>query len=88
MNNKMVSLEELAAIMNPVIRGWMNYFSKYSMNETRNALDYVNRTLARWISRRNKSVNRSYKRAISFIQKVAMNNPELFYHWQMGILPR
>ena len=87
LDNKMVSLEELAAIMNPVIRGWMNYFSKYSASETRNSIDYVNHTLARWISHRNKSV-KNYKNACKYIDNVAKRNPKLFYHWQMGILPR
>jgi hypothetical protein len=39
----------LAEIMNPVIRGWSNYFSRYNASEARKALDCVNLTLAGWI---------------------------------------
>ncbi|WP_084134824.1 group II intron maturase-specific domain-containing protein [Paenibacillus harenae] len=28
--HKSVSIEELAKLMNPVIRGWFNYFSKFA----------------------------------------------------------
>ena len=88
LNNKMVSVEELAMLMNPVIRGWMNYFSVYSVSETRKEIDFVNHTLARWIRRRNKSVKGNFFRALSYLGRLAENNPNLFYHWKMGILPR
>jgi len=75
MNNKMVPLERLAAIMNPVIRGWTNYFSKYSAGEARKMLDYINLTLIRWIRFRNKSVKRSYAKAYRLLIRIAKRNP-------------
>jgi len=88
MQNKVVSLERLAANMNPVIRGWMNYFSIYSASETRKEIDYVNHTLVRWIRRRNKSVKKNFFKGLVDLGKFARSNPDLFYHWKMGILPR
>jgi len=87
LKNKIVPLEELAKLMNPVIRGWINYFAKYSVSETRNALDFVNHTLVRWLYRKHKSVI-SYTMAHKFLQSIARRNPNMFYHWQMGIVPR
>ena len=87
MANKMVPLERLAALMNPIIRGWANYFSQYSASEARKILDYVNLTLVRWIRFRNKSVKRSYAKAFRCLVNIAKGNPELFYHWRMGIRP-
>jgi len=85
--NKAVSLEELAAIMNPVIRGWFNYFSKYTKSEALRMLDYVNLTLARWLRARRESVRRSFTKAFRLLVSIASRNPDLFYHWKMGRCP-
>ena len=87
MSNKSVSLDRLAEIINPVIRGWANYFTKYSAGEARKTLDYVNLTLVRWIRFRNKSVKKSYAKAFRKLVSIAKSSPDLFYHWQMGIRP-
>ena len=87
MANKMVPLKRLAEIMNPVIRGWANYFSKYFASEARKVLDYVNLSLVRWIMYRNKSVKKSYAKAFRNLVRIAKGDPDLFYHWQIGIRP-
>jgi RNA-directed DNA polymerase len=87
MNNKMVPLDELAEIMNPVIRGWANYFSKFCASEAKKVLDYVNLTLVRWVRFKYKSVKRSKGKAFRLLSRIAKANPNLFYHWQMGIRP-
>ncbi|WP_442886050.1 group II intron maturase-specific domain-containing protein [Desulfotomaculum sp. 1211_IL3151] len=46
MQNKAVSIEKLAEIVNPVVRGWFNYFSKYALGVAKRLLIYVNLTLA------------------------------------------
>jgi len=87
MENKMVPLEMLAALMNPVIRGWANYFSKYSASEAGRIINFVNLTLVRWIRFKYKSVKRSRKKAFICLVRIAMARPDLFYHWKMGIIP-
>lgn len=87
MNNKMIPLEELAEIMNPVIRGWANYFSEFGASEARKVLDYVNLTLVRWVRFKYKSVGRSKGKAFRSLARRAKAEPNLFYHWQMGIRP-
>lgn len=87
MNNKIASIEELAEIMNPVIRGWTNYFSKFCASEARKVLDYVNLTLVRWVRFKYKSVKRSKGKSFRCLARMAKGNPNLFHHWQMGIRP-
>ncbi|WP_368086922.1 group II intron maturase-specific domain-containing protein [Paenibacillus sp. OK003] len=43
---KIVSITELAKLMNPVIRGWFNYFSKFIVGSAKRILTYVNFTIA------------------------------------------
>ena len=87
MANKVSPIERLADLMNPVIRGWANYFGKYNRSEACNTLNYVNHTLAKWIRRKYKSVKGSHKKAFRYLAKIAIGSPDLFYHWQMGVKP-
>jgi RNA-directed DNA polymerase len=87
MANKMASLERLADIMNPVIRGWANYFTQYNPSEARRILNFVNHTLVRWFRRRHKSAKGSLAKAWISMAGIAARNPNLFCHWQMGISP-
>lgn len=85
--NKLMTLEELANIMNPILRGWANYFSKFCASEARKILDYVNLTLIRCIRFKYKAVKRSKAKAFRYLIRVAKAQPNLFYHWKMGIRP-
>lgn len=86
-SNKITSLENLAKQMNPVIRGWSNYFGEYTVSEARKVLNYVNLTLVQWAKRKFKRLKGSRKRAFRLLTKLAQTQPQLFYHWQMGVKP-
>jgi RNA-directed DNA polymerase len=82
-----MTLEDLALQLNPVIKGWMNYFSVFRSREARKEMDYVNQTLVRWVKRHYKTVRRSWGKAWRMLARVAEFTPSLFYHWQKGIRP-
>jgi RNA-directed DNA polymerase len=84
-NNKIVSLNKLAEVMNPVIRGWLNYFSNFCASEARKIIDYVNLTLVRWVRFKYRTLRRSEGKAFSYVAHLAKLQPNLFYHWKMGI---
>ena len=44
----MYSLEELAKLINPYVRGWINYYGKFYPSELKKVLNYVEATLVRW----------------------------------------
>lgn len=75
-SNKILSLEELAGLMNPIIRGWANYFSKFCASESRKILDYVNLTLIRFIRFKYKTVKRSKAKAYRYLIRVAKSTTE------------
>lgn len=78
----------LSKILNPIIRGWLNYFSKYTPREAfRQGINYVNQTLVRWIGNTRKKVRRSYRKAQKLLHQIAKTNPSIFYHWKMGYIP-
>lgn len=80
-------IEELAAAMNPVIRGWSNYFMQFTPSEAKNTLQEVNLTLVRWAMRKKKSLRRRPARSLDWLGQVAKTRPDLFVHWEMGLAP-
>jgi len=84
---KTISLESLAEIMNPVIRGWMNYFMVFGSREARKEVDYVNKTLVQWIKRKFKVTQKSNGKAWRMLARLAKSQPKLFCHWEKGIVP-
>lgn len=78
----------LSQKLNPIIRGWMNYFMKYTPSEAfRQGINYVNLTLTRWLVRTRKKVRRSYIKSQHLLYRIAMSNLERFYHWKVGYMP-
>lgn len=80
-------IETLVYKMNPIIRGWGNYFNKFTRSEAEKTLRYVNLILIRWLRRKYKRVRRGYKKAKYLLSKIAQSNPTLFYHWRIGLKP-
>lgn len=78
----------LSQKLNLIIRGWMNYFMKYTPSEAfRQGINYVNLTLTRWLVRTRKKVRRSYMKAQHLLYQIAMSNSEMFHHWKEGYMP-
>lgn len=82
-----LSVEALAAKLNPVVRGWWNYFSKYRSREARKEIDYVNLKLVRWMRDKYGRLKRSWRRAWRVLAQIAQKSPGTFYHWTRGIKP-
>ncbi|MDP8219316.1 MAG: group II intron maturase-specific domain-containing protein [Candidatus Theseobacter exili] len=87
LNCKTLSLEEYAREINPVVRGWMNYFMKFGSGEARKQIDYVNVSMVWWLIRKYKRIKRSKGKAWRMLARLSKAQPELFYHWTMGIRP-
>ena len=73
-------LAELAEWMNPIIRGWMNYFGKFYRTEMFGLLRRINTYLVRWARRKFKRL-RAFKRAKRWWNGLLKRVPRLFAHW-------
>jgi RNA-directed DNA polymerase len=71
---------ELAAWMNPVIRGWMNYYGTFYRTEMYALLRRINTYLVRWARRKFKRL-RAFKRAKRWWNGLLRRQPGLFAHW-------
>jgi RNA-directed DNA polymerase len=76
------SLEELAHKYNPVMRGWINYFTSYCKSAMRPTLNHFDRILVRWAMREYKKLKKHQRRACQWLKRIQQKQPGLFAHWQ------
>ncbi|KJE23071.1 group II intron maturase family protein [Frankia torreyi] len=70
----------LAAWLNPVIRGWMNYYGEFYRSELYRLLQRINTYLVRWARRKFKRL-RSFKKAKRWWKGLIRRQPRLLAHW-------
>ena len=80
-----LSLAELAHRMNPLLRGWINYYGRYAPSALAPLLRYVNQTLLAWARRKFKRFKAHKVRASRFLQKLCRQSAHLFVHWRIGM---
>lgn len=80
-------LQELSEMYNPIIRGWVNYYSTYYKTGLYPTFHHLNRILIRWAMRKYKRWKNHQRRAGYWLGTVARQHPMLFAHWQMGVKP-
>ena len=76
------ALAEIAQQTNPLLRGWIGYYGRFSRSAPFSLVDYVNQKLKAWIMRKYKRFRFHKTRASLFLRKRARDNAELFIHWQ------
>ena len=78
------SIVGIAKILNPMIRGWVNYYGKFRKSMLYSVFKLLNNRLVRWARKRYKRYKTSIKRAYRWFNRVKEQFPNLFYHWKMG----
>jgi len=81
------TLGDLAQMVNPIVRGWLNYYGRYYKTELNQSLRLLNEHLARWARQKYKRLRSHDGRARAFLVKVARRAPDLFVHWRQGLGP-
>jgi group II intron reverse transcriptase/maturase len=80
-----LSLEEIAHKLNPLLRGWIEYYGRYAPSALYPLLRYVNQTLVAWVMRKFKRWKGRKTRASQFLQQLARERADLFVHWNLGM---
>jgi len=81
------TLEQIADLVNPSVRGWFNYYGKFYPAAAKTTLRYLEFILVRWMKRKFKKLRRHHRRAVHCLGRIARNSPELFVLWQIGVKP-
>ena len=80
-------LADLAREINPIVRGWINYYGRFYRTELIGTLKRVNVHLVRWAMRKYKRLRARPGRANGFLAAIAAREPALFAHWGWGAQP-
>ena len=81
------SLADLAQEINPIVRGWIDYYGYFYKSRLISLLRRINEYLARWATRKFKRLRGHPHRARRFVATVSRREPALFAHWQAGAQP-
>jgi RNA-directed DNA polymerase len=76
------TLAELAEQVNPLLRGWIGYYGRYSRSSLYPIAGYLNGKLRLWLTRKYKRYRFHKTRAHELLVRIARRQPDLFVHWR------
>jgi RNA-directed DNA polymerase len=80
-------LEDLAELVNPAVRGWLNYYGRYYRTKCVRVLQHLNVALASWARRKYRRLQRHECASRQWLRRIAHRDPQLFVLWQLGVKP-
>ena len=80
-----VSMAEIAEQLNPILRGWIEYYGRYTRSALGPILRYVNMTLEVWLRRKFKRYRGHKTKAGIFLKRLSRESSGLFAHWKIGM---
>ncbi|CAM4489826.1 MAG: hypothetical protein LEGION0403_FIIPPAGN_02518 [Legionella sp.] len=84
-NKSNLNLQQIAEWLNPMIRGWLEYYGKFTKSELNSVFQRLNGTLVRWSMKKYKKLAKRPTYAAEHMEEIARKNTELFAHWKAGI---
>ena len=76
------SLQELARKINPKLRGWFNYYGRFTPSALRPIERHVGQSLVRWACRKYKKLRNHRSRAWAWLMGVLDRQPDLLALWE------
>jgi RNA-directed DNA polymerase len=80
------SLDDIARMLNPLLRGWIGFYGRYNRAALETMLRHVNLTLVAWAMRKFKRFQGRKVRAARFLEKLVRTQPAMFEHWRIGMI--
>ena len=81
-----LSLADIARRLNPLLRGWIGYYGRYTPSALYPMFWYVNLTLLAWAKRKFKRFKGQRGAAGRALYKLAKDHAHLFVHWRKGMI--
>ncbi|MFI1386330.1 group II intron reverse transcriptase/maturase [Embleya sp. NPDC020886] len=83
-----LSFKEIAAMINPVVAGWINYYGRFYKSRLIRFLEQqINPFLVKWARRKFKQYRRAARRVRRKLAEIASIYPGMFAHWRHGAMP-
>lgn len=80
-----VTLNSIAAEINPAIREWINYYGRYLRSGGRSPLQQIDLYLVCWAKGKYKWLQGHQCRASAWVAGIRRRDPQLFAHWVAGM---
>jgi RNA-directed DNA polymerase len=77
----------LAAAINAIVRGWVNYYGRFYRSKLQHLLRRINDYLVRWAMQKYKRLRRRPRKAWTWLVGISQREPNLFAHWHAGARP-
>jgi group II intron reverse transcriptase/maturase len=78
-----LSLEEIARRLNPILRGWIQYYGRFYPTELRARLfSYLNEHLSAWLRQKHSRLLRHGRRSRQVLARISQQRRDLFVHWR------
>jgi len=77
-----LTLSETSNLLNPKIRGWINYYGKYSGYELKKTLERLDKRIVKWLLNKYRKLKKQIGKGYKLLSKIKSKNPKLFAHWQ------
>lgn len=76
-----LSLTEITHKINPVVRGWIEYYGAFCESELIFLVHHLDKLIYRWVIRKYKKHGSNFKRAEKWVKRIKCKSPNLFVHW-------
>lgn len=77
-----LTLQELADLLNPMVRGWVGYYGAFYPEPLRRFLVRLDLRLGRWARKKYKTLRRRRRRSWAWLKRCRKSSPRLFVHWE------
>jgi RNA-directed DNA polymerase len=78
-----LSLDDIAQRLNPLLRGWIAYYGRYTPSALRPIYQHVDLTLVGWVRRKFKRLATRKTQAYCYLKAQDRENVDLFVHWHL-----
>ena len=82
-----MSIEQIAERINPIVSGWVNYYTRFGKSEFWKVMSYLNDRLSRWVKRKYRRFRTKLGKAYDWLVERAVHNRHMFSHWMSGYIP-
>jgi RNA-directed DNA polymerase len=75
--------QQIAELLNPKIRGWINYFQHFGKARVYALAKRLDTVILSWARHKYKRLKHSYRKNHAFLARLRTQQPRLFAHWYM-----
>ena len=80
-------IEDIAKEINPVVRGWINYYGKFYKTKLKSFMREINLRIVKWARSKYLKVRPTVLKGLRWLRAISDKQPNLFTHWTFGVLP-